>query len=70
MSDARCRVCGVHSVKRAGQVIIYCLDGCPMSWDDISNILDRADQAYAGGAEELIRFWASSWERLDKRVRG
>lgn len=67
--SARCRVCGVYTVKRAGQLIIYCLDGCPMNWPDISSILNRAEMAYNGGSDALINFWSAEWQRLGKKVK-
>lgn len=66
MSSARCRVCGVYAVKRAGQLIIYCLEGCPADQSNISEILDEAERTYPGGAEGLMQFWVNEWS--DKRV--
>jgi len=66
---ARCRVCGVYAVNRNGAFVLFCLEGCPMAWPDITSILDRADRTYSGAAEALIRFWASEWNRLDKNVK-
>ena len=68
-SKARCRVCGVYAVWRYGTLVLYCLPNCPMDWEDIQGILDRADRMYEGGAEALIQFWASEWNRLDKNVK-
>lgn len=66
---ARCRVCGVYMVTMHRTLVLACLDGCPMDWPDITDILDRADRMYDGGAEALIQFWASEWNRLDKNVK-
>lgn len=68
-SKARCRVCGVYAVMRSGHWIIYCLPSCPMDWPETTMILDKADQMYNGGAEALIQFWASEWDRLNKNVK-
>lgn len=50
-------------------MVIACQPNCPMDWPDISEILDRANRMYNGGAEALIQFWVSEWNRLDKNVK-
>lgn len=67
MSSARCRVCGVYSVVRNDQVVLYCIKGCPCDQPDLSAVLAEADATFSGGAEALIQHWESEWS--DKRVK-